>query len=83
MKASVLFLLALLALFVIAIAVRSSDTTASSTGVVVAGKEAYLTTESFLLYTILLIFAAIVCLVLWYFNRLFDREEKRESHRKK
>lgn len=75
MKASVLFLVFFAIVLVLAIALKSPSISVS-VGNATLQNEANLTTESFYLYVILVGFAVIICFVLWYFNRLLDREEK-------
>jgi len=75
LKASVLFLAGfLLAAVFISLATGSA---------VMQGKEAYLTVEALYFYVILVALAVIVCAIIWYFNRLFDREESSQKQRGK
>ncbi|MFH0714763.1 MAG: hypothetical protein V1847_03140 [Candidatus Diapherotrites archaeon] len=43
------------------------------TGQAVSPNEAHLSTESLYLYALLLGVAVIICAVIWYFNKLWDR----------
>jgi len=75
LKASVLFLVFFAIVLVLAITLKSPSVSVNI-GKATLQNEASLSIESFYLYAILIGFAVIVCLVFWYFNRLFDREEK-------
>lgn len=75
MKARVLFLAFFAVLLILAIALKSPSVSVSA-GQAALQNEASLITNSFYLYIILAGFAVITCFVFWYFNRLFDREEK-------
>ena len=68
----------LIALFIIAVAIFAlkSPTISISTGNVALKSEANLTTESLYFYTLLLGTCVLVCFVIWYFNHLFERQEK-------
>jgi len=83
LKASVLFLAGFLLAAVFILAFKAQSFSLATGSAVMQGKEAYLTVEALYFYVILVALAVIVCAIIWYFNRLFDREESSQKQRGK